>query len=52
MSTWFRARTESDREQLARELTAAEAKLVRQQKDSAATQRRTTEIQEALNEEA
>ncbi|MEU3290370.1 hypothetical protein [Streptomyces longwoodensis] len=45
-------RAEADRERLAQELTAAEAKLARQQKSAAATQRRIAKIQEELSSES
>ncbi|MEU9443790.1 hypothetical protein AB0D42_23365 [Streptomyces sp. NPDC048304] len=46
-----RDRAEADRERLAQELAAAEAKLARQQKSPAATQRRIAKIQEELSSE-
>ncbi|MDX3414822.1 hypothetical protein PV661_11235 [Streptomyces sp. MD20-1-1] len=47
-----RDRAEADTERLAQELAAAKAKLARQQKNAAATQRRITEIQEELSRES
>lgn len=44
----MRERAAADRERLARELAAVEAKLTRQQKNAAATQRRIAELQEGL----
>ncbi|MFG2885432.1 hypothetical protein ACGFYV_24600 [Streptomyces sp. NPDC048297] len=48
----IRERVAADRERLARELAAAEAKLTRQQKSAAATQRRIAEFQEELGSES
>ncbi len=48
----IRDRTTADRERLARELAAAEAKLTRQQKNAATTQRRIAELQEELGSES
>nr|WSY52966.1 hypothetical protein OG999_24510 [Streptomyces sp. NBC_00886] len=48
----IRERTAADRERLAQELAAAEAKLARQQKNAEATERRITEIQEQLSTES
>jgi hypothetical protein len=48
----IRERSAADRERLTQELTAAEAKLTRQQKNAAATQRRITEIQARLDNES
>ncbi|NEA55582.1 hypothetical protein G3I60_15850 [Streptomyces sp. SID13666] len=48
----IRERAAADRERLAQELAAAEAKLARQQKNTAATQRRITEIQEMLRNDS
>ncbi|MEU3508549.1 hypothetical protein ABZ733_11585 [Streptomyces longwoodensis] len=47
----IRERAAADRERLARQLAAAEAKLTRQQKNAAATQRRIAELQEELGSE-
>lgn len=47
-----RERTAADLERLARELASAEAKLTRQQKSAAATQRRIAELQEELSSES
>ncbi|MDK1341923.1 hypothetical protein QNO09_01020 [Streptomyces sp. 378] len=46
-----RERAVADRERLARDLAAAKAKLTRQQKNAAATQRRIAELQEELGSE-
>ncbi|MGW5094136.1 hypothetical protein ACWEQU_20110 [Streptomyces nodosus] len=48
----IRERAAADRGRLNQELAAAEAKLARQQKNAAATQRRITEIQEELRSES
>lgn len=48
----IRERAAADRERLARELAAAEAKLTRQQKNAAATQQRIAELQEELGSES
>ncbi|TFV32612.1 hypothetical protein E4K10_22755 [Streptomyces sp. T1317-0309] len=48
----IRERAKADQERLAQELAAAKAKLARQQKNAAATQRRITEIQEELSSES
>ncbi|WP_218776438.1 hypothetical protein, partial [Streptomyces viridochromogenes] len=48
----IREHASADRERLAQEVAAAEAKLARQQKNAAATQRRTTELQERLSNES
>lgn len=48
----IRERSAADRERLARELAAAEAKLTRQQKNAAATQRRIAELQDELGSES
>ncbi|MGW7082220.1 hypothetical protein ACWGH2_01810 [Streptomyces sp. NPDC054871] len=45
-------RAAADRERLVRELAIAEAKLARQQKNAAATQRRIGELQEDLGSES
>ncbi|MEV6530485.1 hypothetical protein AB0M86_12945 [Streptomyces sp. NPDC051639] len=47
----IRERAAADRERLARELAAAKAKLPRQQKNAAATQRRIAELQDELSSE-
>ncbi|MFJ6738884.1 hypothetical protein ACIQOU_08245 [Streptomyces sp. NPDC091279] len=47
----IRERVAADRERLARELAAAEAKLTRQQKNAAATQRHIAELQKELGSE-
>ncbi|WP_413103265.1 hypothetical protein [Streptomyces sp. Inha503] len=47
----IRERAAADRERLARELAAAEAKLTRQRKNAAAIQRRIAELQEELGSE-
>ncbi|GGO98413.1 hypothetical protein [Wenjunlia tyrosinilytica] len=48
----IRERAAADRGRLARELAAAEAKLARQQKNAAATQRRIADIQDRLGSES
>jgi hypothetical protein len=48
----IREHASADRERLAQEVAAAEAKLARQQKNAAATQRRITELQERLSNES
>lgn len=48
----IRERSAADRERLARELAAAEAKLTRQQKSAEATQRRIAELQGELGSES
>ncbi|MET9684529.1 hypothetical protein [Streptomyces coeruleorubidus] len=52
MTGTIRERAAADRERLARELAAEEAKLTRQQKNTAATQRRIAELQEELGSES